>query len=393
MKILKNNNLLFIIVIFFIIGFGMLTLIKGEKDVSHNENRTLAKLPHLTIHGYLSGEYQSYLSNALSDQFIFGETIKQKFHEYLTFIDYNKIPRNICKNRYVNLNDIYVCYNCNQHIMFKYNTLSEEASNTIQRRLEVYGELNNYIDTYYYFLSTSAIYNFEKNEYSIDLMKIVKENLEGDYEMSSLTFNNYEDFANNFYKTDHHWNHKGSYKAYKSIIDMMTNDKPLEPVQEIVFDDIYFSGSAARSTQIFSYDEKFSVYKFDIPKYTVLVNGKEGEYGKESQYFKGIYDTNRLVNHYGVFYGGDDGEIVFDFNKPKKDNILILGSSYTNAINKLIASHFNRTYIVDLRHYDYSVGEKFNIKKYIDENDIDKVLIIADYNFLQDTDFDIEWSE
>ena len=338
-------------------------------------------------------QYQSYLANALSDQFIFGETIKQKSREYLTFVNYNNIPRNICKDKYVNLNDTYVNYNCNQHIIFKYNNLSENSYNTIKKRLKIYSQLNDYIDTYYYFLSTSVIYNFEENKYSIDLIDIVQKKLEGDYEISYLTFNNYEDFANNFYKTDHHWNHKGSYDAYKSIINMMTNDKPLKPIEEIVFDDIYFYGTAARSTQIFSYNEKFSVYRFDIPKYTVLVNRKKGEYGKEEEYFNGIYDTNRLVNHYGVFYGGDDGELVFDFNKHKKDNVLILGSSYTNAINKLIASHFNKTYIVDLRHYHYSVGEKFDLKKYIDQNHIDKVLIISDYNFLQDTDFDVEWSE
>ena len=391
-KILKNYNLLFIIVIFLIISFGMLTLIRGEKDISHRENRTLATFPHLTIQGYLSGEYQTYLANALSDQFLLGETIKEKSHEILTFIDYNNIPKNICQDSYVNLNDTYVNYNCNEHIMFKYTSLSKETSETIENRLDVYSKLNDYVDTYYYFLSTSVIYNFEKNEYSVDLINIVEENLEGNYQMGSLTFDSYEDFENNFYKTDHHWNYKGSYEAYKSITKMMTSDDPLKPVEEVVFDDIYFSGSAARSTQIFNYAEKFMVYKFDIPEYTVLVNGKEGEYGKEEEYFEGIYDTNRLVNHYGEFYGGDDGELVFDFNNPKKDNVLILGSSYTNAINKLISSHFNKTFIVDLRHYDYLMGEDFNIREYIVKNDIDKVLIISDYNFLQDVEFDIEWS-
>lgn len=85
--------------------------------------------------------------------------------------------------------------------------------------------------------------------------------------------------------------------------------------------------------------------------------------------------------------------MVFDFNKPKKTNLLILGSSYTNPINKLIASHFNKTYVVDLRHYAWAKGEDFNIKEYLKDNKIDKVLIISDFNFLQDHDFDIEWSK
>ena len=38
-------------------------------------------------------------------------------------------------------------------------------------------------------------------------------------------------------------------------------------------------------------------------------------------------------------------------------------------------------------------GEKFNIVNYIEENDIDKVLIITDYDFLKAEDCEIEWGD
>ena len=63
-----------------------------------------------------------------------------------------------------------------------------------------------------------------------------------------------------------------------------------------------------------------------------------------------------------------------------------------NAINKLIASGFNKTHIIDLRHYEGAMGEKFDIDKYIEKNDIDKVLIMMDYSYMIGEEFDM-WGE
>lgn len=388
----KKENIIFIILVLLIISVGSLTLVKGEKDISYRENRTLGTFPKLTVHGYLRGDFQNYFTTAFSDQFIGGETIKAKTHSLLTFTDYKNIPEYICKNRYVNVSDTMSTFDCSEYIMFGPSKLSDEQETTILDRLKVYSTMNEKVDMYYFLLETPAMYDFEKNKPSIDILNIVKDNLKGKYKIDYLPIENFENYKEHFYKTDHHWNYKGSYEAYKKIVKMMTKDKPLEPIEEKEFD-AYFYGSAARSTQIFDYKEKFKVYRFNYPKYTVYVNGVKGKYGSEEEYLKGDYDTTPLINHYGEYYGGDDGELVFDFNKPKKLNILILGSSYTNPINKLIASHFNKTYVVDLRHYTWTKGEDFNIKEYLKDNKIDKVLIISDFNFLQDHDFDIEWSK
>lgn len=389
----RKENIIFIIIILLIISAGSLTLIKGEKDISYRENRTLGTFPKLTVHGYLRGEFQSYFTTAFSDQFIGGETIKAKTNSLVTFTDYTNIPESICKNRYVRVSETMSTFDCSEYIMFSPEKITNEQEETILNRLKVYSTLNDNIDMYYFLLETPVMYDFENNKPSIDILNIVKENLTGKYKIDSLEIESFENYKENFYKTDHHWNYKGSYEAYKKIIKMMTKDKPLEPIEEKEFDDAYFYGSAARSTQIFDYKEKFKVYRFNIPKYSVIVDGVKGEYGHEEEYFKGNYDITTLNNHYGMYYGGDNGELIFDFNRPKKSNLLILGSSYTNPINKLISSHFNKTYIVDLRHYTWSKEEEFNIKEYLKENKIDKVLIISDFNFLQDHDFDIEWSK
>ena len=72
---------------------------------------------------------------------------------------------------------------------------------------------------------------------------------------------------------------------------------------------------------------------------------------------------------------------------------MIIGNSYTNSINKLIATHFNKTYDVDLRHYDYTFNDDFDIEEYVEDNNIDKVLIIMDYGLLTNENFNIEWGK
>ena len=389
----KKNNYFLIITTVLVVLLGNVTLIRTQKDVSHGENRVLQQFEHLTLKKYLDGSYQSNLEIAISDQFIGGETIKSKVKEVLNIFDYNYIPKSVCKNKYVKLSDGYYNFNCDDALVVKYALKDENNIQNIKDRIDIYNKLNNYVDTYYYFLSTPSIFNFENNEYTIDVFRILKENLRGKYNISSLEFKNYDEYINYFYKTDHHWNHIGSYKAYKDIISMVRpNDKILQPIEEVVFDDIIFYGSEARVSRILDFKENFKVYNFDFPMMNILENRVGNTYGNEFNYLNGIYEDDKLANHYGLYYGGDSAEIIFDTHKGKY-NALILGSSYTNAIDKLIASHFKKTYDVDLRHYKETFGEEFDIKKYIDENEIDKVIILADYGFLIDDSFDIEWSD
>ena len=69
------------------------------------------------------------------------------------------------------------------------------------------------------------------------------------------------------------------------------------------------------------------------------------------------------------------------------DNILIIGESYDNAILKLLASQFNKTYSVDLRDFERDLGKPFSFDKYVRENEIDKVLFIGNYGFFVQDEF------
>ena len=81
------------------------------------------------------------------------------------------------------------------------------------------------------------------------------------------------------------------------------------------------------------------------------------------------------------------GEIIFDTNSPEKEDILIIGESFDNAILKLISTHFNKTYSVDLRYYEPLVGKKFHFEQYLKKKDIKKVLLIGNIDYFISHEF------
>ena len=48
---------------------------RGQLTVSDAENRSLAQFPALTLEGFISGDFQQQLEDALGDQYPFGEEI------------------------------------------------------------------------------------------------------------------------------------------------------------------------------------------------------------------------------------------------------------------------------------------------------------------------------
>ena len=83
-----------------------------------------------------------------------------------------------------------------------------------------------------------------------------------------------------------------------------------------------------------------------------------------------------------MYYGDDWAKVVYDFNQPEKENLLILGTSFTNSVNELLASHYNKTHVLDFRHYRKQYGERINAQKYMEENNISKMVIIGNISSL-----------
>ena len=158
---------------------------------------------------------------------------------------------------------------------------------------------------------------------------------------------------------------------------MLGIKNPAKPVGTFTNHESYFGGSSAKTVLKFDGWDEFIVYKFDIPEHTTKVERIERAYNHIDDFIEHNYEYTDLYAFYANVYGGSRGEVYFDFHQPEKPNLLMVVDSFSNPIKELIAQYFNKTYAVDLRHYQKNIGEPFAFEKYINNNKIDKVLFIA----------------
>ncbi len=422
--IVKKNiiaNLIFVLASFIVIfGFCISIVIRGQEEESITENRKLSKIPKFSLGEFFSGKFQDNLEASLSDQMLFGQAIKDTMtstkaekvgelqSKIVSKIDVKENndepsentqnngdvkqeekPKEVRKIKYIPIGggNVYH-YGDSKYMVFKSYKVSDTNKEKIDKFAKQYEKHFNGIDSYLYFVNTSKAIDFNTVDETENPFLTYIKGAMPNFKCDGLKVSSYEEYMNYFYETDHHWNYKGSYQGYKDVINLLSpGEEVLEPIETKTFD-VYYYGSNARTVSVYTNKEKFTVYDFKFPSFTVRVNGvKWVDYGNRTMYYNKQYSTQKGYNHYGAFYGGDYAEVAFDFNQPKKDNLLVIAPSYSNAIDKLVASHFNKTYYIDLRHYQNEYGRKFNPEEYCKKNNIDKVLVLISIDHITNGKF------
>ncbi|MCQ2978315.1 MAG: hypothetical protein MJ245_00760 [Clostridia bacterium] len=250
--------------------------------------------------------------------------------------------------------------------------------------------------------TSEAILNFELDyKEPLKYVKMFEEKIDDYIHFDYLKIIDYTTFKEYFFATDHHWRIHGAYQGYKDICKMfgISEDEMVKP-NFVKVEGVEFLGSNAKTC---SYNNIVD-YLYDIEfdeEYKVEVDGQEvdvDEFTARNDYLKGEFEKeDEYYNHYGKYFHSDLGEIVYTFDKNKKEqakdnqNVLIISDSYSNCIDRVIASHFYKTYVVDLRYYELSDGEKFVIEDYIEKNNITDVLVMLSANsvYFESADLDL----
>lgn len=359
---------------------------KNETLVSKTENRNLQVFPRFSLEGFMVGNYQDEFEAALSDQFVGSEQIRITYNQVLSHLPTFGIRENICKDRYLefasNTERRRGVFNCEDYIVYLPELITEEQERIIYNNIEKYNHLNELSKVYYYFVDDPSSFDFEKNERVVDYPELLKEKLKGEAGFGALDYNNYESYKRYFYKTDHHWDYRGSYQGVIDIMGMMNVGMTIEPMKVFTNHENFY-GSYARGTNNYDFEEEFRFYDYEISEHKTWINGKQEKYNHYEDYKKHEYDYDKTTNYYAYVYGDDYAEVVFDFEKSDKKNLLIISNSYSNAVNELIAQCFNKTYVIDLRHYKEDFGKDFEVSKYIKENKIDEVLVLMSPTFIR----------
>lgn len=381
-------NILFVICVFFGLLIGLLNTIFNADEINYYENRTAYKMPVVSYDKFISKSFQNEFELFFSDQLPLAVYMK-KINNFTENVITNLVAdygfKNNCNNRYIQLSDTTVSFGCDKNLVY-YECFVSYTSEDFEKRVTSINNTlkNTKVDTYIYYIEKDTDIDFTNNSKS-DIYDYLKSNI-NTKKMYKYEVNSFDDFKENFYKTDHHWNYKGSYKSYEQLVKILTNDKPLEYKNEECLNSNFSGSKASFSGARYFYKEEFCSYVFDFPEYEIYINGKKGTYGNEDWH---LNNKNESVS-YGSYYGDDVGEVIIDNHNAKKENILIVGESYDNALLKLLAYHFNKTYSIDLRNYKDENGKDFNYTDYLKEKDIDKVLLIGSREYFIMSEFNLE---
>ena len=173
-------------------------------------------------------------------------------------------------------------------------------------------------------------------------------------EVGGLALNTPGDRLKYFYRTDHHWNIRGAWKAYEEIYEMIAPHYPgispkltLKGFKE--FPGLEFLGSWARATYYPVQADRFEMADVDMPPIRIFNrHGVEIIEDTGAEYDAGNYNNAPYVNHYAAF-GGNYDQFEFVNESSPDRNLLVIGSSFSPPNIRFLASHFKRTYFVDLR--------------------------------------------
>ncbi len=392
---MKKIHILFICVGMAVLAAGLLRAAAFPQDVNEYENRYANQWPSLTAAACLDGSYQAGVEAALMDQIPLAESMKARYNRATsTFqkaaLDATRALAGIGGDRYVDFNGLRLFGDdCLTYWPRYAGSIQAELDAKIATLNATFAR-HPELDFTLYYIEKDSDLDFETGE---------KTGL-ADYLLSGLalpqarmgvyTIDSFQQFSENFYKTDAHWDHRGSLRGYHQLVELLgIQEQPLQPAGDAVLVSQSFSGKKAATVAAEGvFTESFYGYPYDFPAMTVTIDGQLAEdYGEQSAYLEGR--AGKPVS-YGDYYGGDNGETILSTGTTGRGSILVIGESFDNAVLKLLACHYDALYSIDLRYYEHSMGKPFDLTAYTQEHGISKVLLIGNIDyFIQDT-FDPE---
>ena len=290
-------------------------------------------------------------------------------------IDYAMHVDNLTAGQVNRSHGEYVFYDKNNEFYFLENKYSDkDLEERLNRQVDSFNELSKKgIDLYIYIPTRYEFTTLKTNnlsKYTEEFVNKLNENIKVKV-MNVDTIDNYKKY---FYKTDHHWTINGALKGYEDITDMLNISK-VDNLNITEHKERKYYGSLAKTALndlIFDY---ISDIDLDL-NYNVSLNDKEKDELFKPREIR-LDRSYKYYDYYVSYFNGQYGNVVYDYNDDTKDNLLIVGDSYSWQIDYLIASSFNKTHVVNLRYDEYK-NNNFDLIKYVTKNNINKVLFLYD---------------
>ena len=371
---MKKKYSVFITALFcvFLFGFGAALWLLPDRDFSEQENRYLARFKAPTFETVRSGQFMEDFEDYVTDQFPLRDQwvrLKARCERALGKQENNK-----------------VYFGTDGQTLFAHFTkLSEEE---LARRVGFVNKLGERVDVPVYFSlvpdkSWAWAMFLPDNAPNVDDGSTIEraEALCGDGVKFirlrlGITCGNTEspDEDGSFYRTDHHWTTEGAWWACWQLMQGMGlqasdwGGQPFVPVSDSFYGTTYSAAGAGWVRP----DNIYTIIPEGGTRGHVTVTGyPEGEPVESSLYHPEKLETK---DKYAYFLGGNQPLCVIRNPDAPNGRLLVIRDSYSDSLAPFLAEEFREVHLFDLRYNNMS------LKQYVEDNEIDQVLVLYSAN-------------
>ena len=239
-------------------------------------------------------------------------------------------------------------------------TLSEEA---LKRRAAVSaGAINRIAEAAKKGGANTYLYNVSRMQDNDYFKKIVKNSystrpvrdyfnslLDSGISVGWLDIGSVEKALEKIYRTDHHWSPLGTYSGYCDIIAMMRKKipdigEPYPMKGMTAIEGVKWRGYYSALSVYSAIYEDFTVMDIELPEHMMLDAGGNLFEFRYEEYINGIFPTDAYFGHYN-HYHGQPHQISYPNNQTGR-RLLFISDSMTYSVARLIASHFDESYML-----------------------------------------------
>lgn len=367
-----------IIFVAFIFGMAIWFLVSPKEKYSSSEKRNLQQFPDISAENISNGNFGSEFESYFADHFP-NRNLWVGLNAYYTLGTGNNGDGGVyfCSNGYlINkpistdnrlLNNVAAITKFANDIDVPVTVMFVPSTGYIARDVlpAVHDEYNDDV----YFRNTEKTLS-QNNISFVDLRQTFKEK--------------YENGAQLYYKTDHHWTTAGAYAAYTKLCESLKITATHKEKFDIETYGEFYGTTYSTSGFWLTEPDNIEIWKnSDDTEKNIKVNITEGTETKEydSMYF---YDHLKEDDKYPVFIDGNHALTEITNSNAEGGTIILIKDSFSHCLAPFLADNYRKVVLVDMRYYKLSVSDlvkKENAEQVIAVYGIDNIA----------TDTDIVW--
>lgn len=334
----KQNNTFFVTLICSVLlVFTVADFLREDRLYSPAENRVLAQKPEFSVKDLLSGTYTEDYEAYVTDQFVG----RDKWIGIKTGMDI-----------LLQKKDIGGVYLGREGYLIEQHKEADYSSQTEQKKLELLQGLVERFDAKVMLVPTADNILKDKLPLYADVypQKIFLEkvrNTVGEEHFIDVS-GELEQHADEeiYYRTDHHWTSLGAYYGYRAwwqATGRLPYHYKLNTMENVTED---FLGTLHSKINLPLEGESIAIFPETLRRTPeIIYDGiKTADSYYEESYLRG-------KNKYGYFLDDNHGFVEIKTGYQKKASLFIIKDSYANCVVPLLAPHFEKIYMVDLRYY------------------------------------------